>query len=323
MILACSAEVRRRCYVLPPSVHGVCTAYARRVHGICTACAPACAPACARHVHWHVHGMCTGMCTAYALACALARQVSASLLPRGALRSLLGAVDYDEFRVTLSEPVPEDDVRHDPRLLCPPLLPDPQPEAQPEAQSDAQPKAQPEAQPDAQPEAGAARPLTVPHLHKRPHVGRHRPDRRGRLQPYVPWAATICDLGCNHMRHRSPRPRAAPIKPSALASTSSRSSPPTTRRARGRTSVSGPYLIERRCTAPTSYQVSDPSLLWRRAAHHRDAPLDAPPLLAVGAHIDAAAAPAPQPPRRPACRGRLHQRLRPRGRAACWGRPPW
>ena len=50
---------------------------------------------------------------------ACSAQVSASLLPRGALRSLLGVIDYDAFRVTLSEPDPEDDVRQVTPLAAP------------------------------------------------------------------------------------------------------------------------------------------------------------------------------------------------------------
>ena len=45
--------------------------------------------------------------------------MSASLLPRGALRSLLGVIDYDAFRVTLSEPTREDDVRQVTPLAVP------------------------------------------------------------------------------------------------------------------------------------------------------------------------------------------------------------
>jgi len=48
------------------------------------------------------------------LACSA--KVAAALLPRGALRTLLGAVDYDDFRVTLTEPADNDDVRTDASL---------------------------------------------------------------------------------------------------------------------------------------------------------------------------------------------------------------
>ena len=47
---------------------------------------------------------------------ACSAQIAAKLLPAGALRTLLGTVDYDAFRVTLSEPAESDDVRTDPSL---------------------------------------------------------------------------------------------------------------------------------------------------------------------------------------------------------------